>query len=97
MSDVCMPGTMFISRAPSRSLCFNIIFLVAVAVRQSGNMKVFVDLSSVSSNLSASSSGPAPKVAPQSKIRWLAFACADKTRSVLVVGSLLCSYSYALT
>ena len=66
--DVCMPGMMFISRAPSRRSCFNIIFLVAVAVRRSGNMKVFVDLSPVSSNSSASSSGPAPEVAPESNI-----------------------------
>ncbi len=66
--DVCMPGTMFISCAPSRRSCFNLIYLVAVAVRQSGNMKVFVDLSPVSSNSSVSSSGPAPEVAPESNI-----------------------------
>ncbi len=65
---VCMPGKMFISCAPSRRSCFNLIFLVAVAVRQSGNMKVFVDLSPVSSNLSVSSSGPAPEVALESNI-----------------------------
>ena len=66
ISEECMPGTMFISRAPSRSLCLSIIFLVAVAVRLSGNMKVFVEISPVSSSSSVSSSGPAPEVAPES-------------------------------
>ena len=66
INDECMPGTMFISRAPSRSLCRSIIFLVAGAVRRSGNMKIFIDFSPVSSSSSASSSGPAPEVAPES-------------------------------
>ncbi len=59
---------MFISLALSRRLCVVSIFFVALFVRLSGNMKILVDDSPVSTKHSASVSGAAPDVAPVSKI-----------------------------
>jgi hypothetical protein len=59
---------MFISRAVGHRLCFVSILFVALFVRLSGNMKVFVDASPVSTKHSSSSSGAAPDVAPVSSM-----------------------------
>ncbi len=64
----CSPGTMFISLAAGRSLCFRCIFFVALFVRLSGNMNVFFDGLPVSSKASSFSSGAALDVAPVSRI-----------------------------
>ena len=67
ISAECSPGTMFISLAASRRLCFSSIFFVAFPVRPSGNMKVFSDGCLVSSRYVSTSSGAAPDVAPESR------------------------------
>ncbi len=67
MSAKCSPGTMFISRAARRRLCLRSIFFVAFPVCLSGNMKVFWDGCPVLSRSSASSSGSALEVAPESR------------------------------
>jgi hypothetical protein len=61
------PGMMFISRAASRRLCHRSIFFVAFPVRPSGNITAFVDGCPVSSRSGLSSSGAAPKDAPESR------------------------------
>ncbi len=61
------PGMMFISWAASQRLCCRSIFFVTFPVHPSGNIIVFMDGCLVSSKSGWSSSGAAPKVAPESK------------------------------
>ncbi len=68
ISVECMPGIIFIFRADSLMLCFSSIFFIACAVHLSGNMKVFSDNNPISNRGSSFSLGPAPDVAPESKI-----------------------------
>ena len=67
-NGLCSPGIMFISSAPSRSLCFSIIFFVAFCVVPLGNINVLFDAWPVSINAPSSSSPAAPDVAPESSI-----------------------------
>jgi hypothetical protein len=62
------PGNMFISLAAGQSFCFRRIFFMALFVRLSRNMNIFLDSSPVSSKASSSSSGAAPDFAPVSRI-----------------------------
>ena len=61
-SAECSPGTMFISRADSRTLCLSSIFFVASPVRPSGNINVFLEDFPVSIRSGSSSAGAAPEV-----------------------------------
>ncbi len=79
---------MFISLAARRSLCFSSIFFVALFVRLSWNMNVFLDSSPVPSKASLSSLGAAPDVAPVSRIQdlgdhLLASFCAQCAENLL--------------
>ncbi len=63
----CRPSRMFISCAAIRQLCLRSIFLVALPVRPSGNMNVFLDILPVLSRSCSSSSRAALDVAPESR------------------------------
>ena len=90
ISAECSPGTMFISLAASRRLCFSIIFFVSFPVRPSGNMNVFLDGCLVSSRSGLTSSGAAPDVAPESRkatcFSLLMLNCCARCNSSLLGG-----------